>query len=79
MLVAERLSPPLQVLAEQRLRAFQVALGVQRAEVADRAERARVPVAERLSLRLQRLAVQRLRAVQVALVLQQRAEALPSR
>ena len=47
MLVAERLSPPLQVLAEERLRAFQVALGVQqRAEVADRAERARVPVAE---------------------------------
>ena len=50
MLVAERLSPPLQVLAEERLRAFQVALGVQqRAEVADRAERARVTGAGRRS------------------------------
>jgi len=70
VLVAERLSAPLQRLANQRLCAIQVALVVQqRAEVLDIGELLRVPVAERLSLGLQRLAIQRFRAVQVALLL----------
>eukprot|EP00964_Phaeocystis_antarctica_P162582 scaffold137100_cov102-Phaeocystis_antarctica.AAC.1 len=72
---AEGLSFHLQRLAEQRLSGGEVTLGAQqRAEVADRAERVRVPIAEGLARHLQHLAVKRLSGGEVALGLQQQAE-----
>eukprot|EP00964_Phaeocystis_antarctica_P088469 scaffold56307_cov63-Phaeocystis_antarctica.AAC.3 len=75
MPTAERLAPPLQRLAEQRLSGGEVALVQhQRAEVVDGDESVQMPIAERLACHLQRLAEQRLSGGEIALAVQHRAE-----
>ena len=75
MTIAERITQPLQHLAQERLGGGEVALGLQQhAEGDDGAERARMPTAKGLTLYLQRLAVQQLSGGEVALGVQQRAE-----